>query len=134
MSNIRNDGMCNQCCLMANTERGCRSCWGRGASSFGGAAPTPSKALPPSWLCLRGKNFINNGGKNKHRQTSALGTRREHGQQVFEGNYLGMVPSTCRKPICPWLFEILSYSCTTAAPARDQAHREQPPPQLGQSC
>lgn len=52
---------------------------------FGEAEPNPSEALPQSWLCLWGKNFINNDEKSKSRQTSALGSRREHGQQVFEG-------------------------------------------------
>lgn len=49
----------------------------------------------------------------------------------LRGNYLGMVPSTCRKPICLWLSEVLSYSCTPAAPAQDQAHGGLEPPPWG---
>lgn len=44
---------------------------------FGEAEPNPE-----SWLCLWGKNFINNDEKDKPRQTSALGSRREQGQPV----------------------------------------------------
>lgn len=60
-----------------------------------------------------------------------------HGGNVaskyLRGNYLGMVPSTCRKPICLWLLEVLSYSCTPAAPPRDHGGLEPPPLHLGQS-
>lgn len=41
--------------------------------------------------------------------------------KYLRGNCLGMLPSTCRKPICLRLLEVLSYSCTPAAPAQDQA-------------
>lgn len=39
----------------------------------------------------------------------------------LRGNCLGTLPSTCRKPICLWLLEVLSYSCTPAAPTQDRA-------------
>lgn len=91
-------------------------------SSFGEAEPTPSTALPQSCLWLWGKNFINNDEKHKHGQTSALGTRREHPSQYLRGIHLAGVASTCRKPFCPCLLEVLSHSRTPAAPARDQAH------------
>lgn len=41
--------------------------------------------------------------------------------KYLRGNCLGMLPSTCRKPICLRLLEVLSYSCTPAAPTLDQA-------------
>lgn len=41
--------------------------------------------------------------------------------KYLRGNCLGMLPSTCRKPICLWLLEVLSYSCTPAASTQDQA-------------
>lgn len=36
--------------------------------------------------------------------------------KYLRGNCLGMLPSTCRKPICLRLLEVLSYSCTQAVP------------------
>lgn len=41
--------------------------------------------------------------------------------KYLRGNCLGMLPSTCRKPICLRLLEVLSYSCAPAAPTQDQA-------------
>lgn len=41
--------------------------------------------------------------------------------KYLKGNCLGMLPSTCGKPICLRLLEVLSYSCTPAAPTLDQA-------------
>lgn len=48
--------------------------------------------------------------------------------QYLRGNCLSILPSTCRKPICLWLLEVVSYSCTLAAPAQDRALAGWPEP------
>lgn len=87
MSNIRNDGMCNQCCLIANIQQVCWIYRRRGREGREHGVFWRGRAQPQadSWLCLQGKNFVTNDEKNNPEQLSALGNRREYGQQIFEG-------------------------------------------------
>lgn len=54
--------------------------------------------------------------------------------KYLRGNYLGLVPSTCRKPICLWLFEGLSYSSPTSGSGTRGAAAPTPPPGTESSC